>query len=75
MWPIAMILTKVHRAAVSLAEGGQSGTAVTHPLGNHQDVGSNPATARKRKKKGLSADPSTEDAPIVWQDLSGRPAM
>ena len=29
--------------------GGQSGSAVTHPHGNHQDVGSNPAAARNEK--------------------------
>ena len=29
--------------------GGQSGTAVKHPHGNHQDVGSNPAAARNQK--------------------------
>ena len=29
--------------------GGQSGAAVTRPHGNHQDVGSNPATARNEK--------------------------
>ena len=27
------------------------------------------------KKKGLWVDPCTEGAPIVWQDLSGRPAI
>ena len=29
--------------------GGQSGAAVTCPHGNHEDVGSNPATARNEK--------------------------
>ena len=30
--------------------GGQSGTAVTCPHDNHQDVGSNPATARNENQ-------------------------
>ena len=30
--------------------GGQSGAAVTRPHGNHQDVGSNPATARNENQ-------------------------
>ena len=30
--------------------GVQSGAAVTHPHGNHRDVGSNPATARNEKR-------------------------
>ena len=30
--------------------GGQSGVAVTHLHGNHQDVGSNPATARNENQ-------------------------
>ena len=58
----------------SIKEDGQSGAAVTRPHGNHQDVGSNPAEARN-EKKGHWADPCTECAPRVWQDLSGRPAM
>ena len=29
--------------------GGQSGEAVTRPHGNHQDLGSNPATARNEE--------------------------
>ena len=29
--------------------GGQSGAAATRPHSNHQDVGSNPATARNKK--------------------------
>ena len=35
---------------LELALGGQSGVAVTRPHGNHQDVGSNPATARNEKQ-------------------------
>ena len=33
----------------SLGHGGQSGVAVTHLHGNHQDMGSNPAAARNEK--------------------------
>ena len=33
--------------------GGQSGAAVTCPHGNHQDVGSNPATAKNEKKRTM----------------------
>ena len=29
--------------------GGQSGAAVTRPLGDHHDMGSNPADARNEK--------------------------
>ena len=54
--------------------GGQSGAAVTRPHGNHQDVGSNPATARN-EKNAQWADPCTEGVPIMRQDLSGRLAM
>ena len=54
--------------------GGQSGAAVTRPHGNHQDVDSNPATAQN-EKNAQWADPCAEGAPIVRQDLSGRPAM
>ena len=54
--------------------GGQSGAVVRRPHGSHQDVGSNPAAARN-EKNGHWEDPCTEGAPIVRQDLSGRPAM
>ena len=37
-------------------------------------MGSNPAATR-HEKNAHWVDPSTEGAPIVRQDLSGRPAM
>ena len=52
---------------------GQSGAAVTRPHGNHQDVGSNPASARNEKR--ILGGPPTEGSPMVQQDLNGRPAM
>ena len=54
--------------------GGQSDAAVRRPHGMHQDVGSNSAAARNEKNAHW-ADPCTESALIVQQDLSGRPAM
>ena len=62
------------RLHTTIPKGGQSDAVVTHPDANHQDVGSNPAAARNEKNRHW-ADPCTEGAPIVWQDLSGRPAM
>ena len=44
------------------------------PLPNEKYVGSNPAATRNEKNAHW-ADPCTEGAPIVRQDLSGRPAM
>ena len=41
------------------------------PLCNDKDVGSNPPATRNRHW----VDPCTEGAPIIRQDLSGRPAM
>ena len=40
---------------ISRTLGGQSGTAATRPHGNHQDVGSNPSTARNENQ--TSQDP------------------
>ena len=44
------------------------------PPPNDKDVGSNPAATRNGKNAHW-ADPCTEGAPLVRQDLSGRPAM
>ena len=44
------------------------------PLPNEKYVGSNPAATRN-EKNARWADPCTEGAQIVRQDLSGRPAM
>ena len=38
-----------HSVSVGLVKRGQSGAAVRHPHGMHQDVGSNPAAARNEK--------------------------
>ena len=56
-----------------MVPGGQSGIAVTRPHGNHQDMGSNPAAARNKKR--TLGSPPTEGSPMVQQDLNGRPAM
>ena len=37
--------------------------AVTHPLRNDKDVGSNPAAAKRKTDIG---DPPTEGSPMVW---------
>ena len=44
------------------------------PLPNEKCVGSNPAATRNEKNAHWT-DPCPEGAPIVRQDLSGRPAM
>ena len=44
------------------------------PLPNEKYMGSNPAATRNEKNAHW-VDPCTEGAPIVQQDLSGRPAM
>ena len=49
-------------------------TAVTRPLCKGKDVGSNPADDRNENWT-LGKAPCTEGAPVVQQDLSGRPAM
>ena len=56
-----------------IIKGGQSGVVVARLHGNTQDVGSNPAVTRN-KKRTLGKSP-TEGSPMVQQDLSGRPAM
>ena len=55
--------------------GGQSGADVTRLHGNHQDVGSNPATARNEKIRHWGTPPAQKVAQGSGQDLSGRPAM
>ena len=54
--------------------GGRHSTAVTRPHCNDKDVGSNPAAARNENWT-LGKAPCTEGAPVVQQDLNGRPAM
>ena len=49
--------------ASSVIPGGQSGAAVSRPHGNHQDVGSNPATARNENQTWGTP---TEGGPRVW---------
>ena len=48
--------------------GGQIGVAVTHPHGNDQDVGSNPATTRNEKRP--SGDPLHRRWPKVLNRIS-----
>ena len=54
--------------------GGQDRVVVKTVLRKDKDVGLNPAATRN-KKNGHWVDLCTEGAPIVQQDLSGRPAM
>ena len=54
--------------------GVKIGLPLRHPPPNDKDVGSNPA-AIGTEKNAHWTDPCTEGAPIVQQDLSGRPAM
>ena len=54
--------------------GGRHSTAVTRSHCNDKDVDSNPAAARNENWT-LGKAPCTEGAPVVQQDLSGRPAM
>ena len=49
---------------------------VKHSPGNHKGVGPNPTTGTvKNEKNDIGIAPCTEGAPIVRQDLSGRPVM
>ena len=66
-------MTLIYMGVVKWGVGGQSGTAVTRPHGNHQDVGSNHAAARN--EIWTLGGPPTEGSPMVQQDLNGRPTM
>ena len=55
---------------------GQSGLVVKRPPGNQEVGGFEPhySNAGGKSKNGHGIAPCTEDAPMVHQDLSGRPA-
>ena len=55
---------------------GQGGLVVKRPPGNQKVGGSNPTTAtwQEKRKMDIGIAPCTEGAPMVHQDLSGRPA-
>ena len=48
---------------ISSHVGGQSGAAVIRPHGYDQDMGSNPAAAKRKSDIG---DPPSEGSPMVW---------
>ena len=57
-------------------KGGQGGVVVKRPPGNQKVGGSKPTTAtcQEKRKMDIGIAPCTEGAPVVHQDLSGRPA-
>ena len=71
--PLSSMLIMYHIQFISINLGGQSGAAVRRPHGYVHDVGSHPAATRNEKR--TLGGPPTEGAPMVQQDLSGRPAM
>ena len=65
---------KFLKSTCDIALGVKIGYRLMRPLPNHKDVGSNPAAARN-ENTDFGQTPAQKVPQIVWQDLSGRPAM